>query len=144
MRYLIMVSSIAFISLAQNLSSPAGSWSAEFKGAKFVRLELRSEDGRLRGTLAISDLQVDDQGGVRSVGELPRDATPIFDVSQQGSTVTFSRKDGDDTDRFEFRLLDDARGELRVLPTDELRAELAENGIAAPAPFLLTRQTSKF
>ena len=144
MRHIILISSIAFMSLAQNGSNPAtGSWSAELKGQTFVRLELHSQAGKLTGTLAVSDFQVDDQGGVRSVGELPHDATPIFDVSQQASTVTFSRKDEGDTDRFEFRLIDSAHGELRLLPTEEFRAELSSNGIPTPKPFILTRQPSE-
>jgi len=48
-------------------------------------------------------------------------------VSQQGSTVTFSRKDEDDTDLFEFRLIDSTHGELRFLMAEDFRAELSAN-----------------
>jgi hypothetical protein len=143
MRYVFLIVSIGVISFAQNGGNTAvGSWSAELEGHSYVRLELHSAAGKLSGTLAVFDIQVDDQGGVRSVGELPHDAIPIFDVSQQGSTVTFSRKDEDDTDRFEFRLIDSTHGELRFLMAEDFRAELSANGIATPKPFLLTRQTS--
>src|SRR4051812_19424651 len=119
MRNVILASSVAFISLAQDGgNTAAGSWTAAFKGQTFVRLAINSRSGSLSGTLSVADMQVDDQGAVQSVGPLP-DATPIFDVSQKASTVTFSRKDGDDTDRFELRLLDATRGELRLLPTAE-------------------------
>lgn len=141
MRHLVLISSVAFLFVGQNgRAAVTGSWSSEFKGQTFARLELHSEAGKLSGTLALADIQVDEHGGVRSVGE-QNDALSIFDVSQQESKVSFSRKNDDDAERFEFRLLDSTHGELRFLATDELRAEVAASGIPLPKPFLLTRQT---
>jgi len=66
--------------------------------------------------------------------------TPIFDVTEQPSLVTFSRKDGSDTDRFELHVLGAGRAELRFLLSDEDRQELAADGIPVPKPIALTRQ----
>lgn len=141
MRHLILISSLALMSLVQTANNTAvGSWSAELKGQPFVRLELRSEEGKLTGTLAIGDIHVDAKGDVDQAGPLPSEQLPISDLSQQGSVVAFSRKDGDDTDRFEFRVVDSSSGELRFLLSDEQRADLAANGIPVPKPIPLTRQ----
>jgi len=117
-----------------------GSWTAEFHGQTFVRLELRTTGDSLTGEISIGNIQVDDQGGLREVDEAPAHATLIFDVVQKASAVTFARKDGDDTDRFEFRVLQDGRGELQLGSTEELRQELTANGIAIPKPITMTRQ----
>jgi hypothetical protein len=70
----------------------------------------------------------------------PADLKAVLDVVQQGSTVTFSRKDADGTERFEFRVVDVGRAELRFLFNDEVREELAVGGIPLPKPVALTRR----
>jgi hypothetical protein len=142
MRALILAVTIAAIpATQQDTTAIAGSWTAEFNGRTFIRLELRVVSGALTGSLSTGELQVDEQGGIRQVGEAPRSPLPIFDVTHQSATVTFSRKDVHDTDRFEFRVVDDSRGELRLILTDEVRKELAADGIPLPKPIILARQT---
>lgn len=140
MKTLLLAVALATVPAGQSDSAAlAGLWTAEFDGQIFIRLEFRSVRGSLTGTLATGDIEVDDQGRLRRVAEPRRDPTPIFDVTQRRSTVTFSRKDGHDTDRFEFRVLDDGRGELRLVPTDALRKELAAESVPIPKPIMLTR-----
>jgi hypothetical protein len=137
---LLLAAAIATIPATQS-DSAVGSWTAEFQGRTFVRLELRTAGGSLTGEISVGNIQVDDQGGLRDVGEAPATATPIFDVVQKSSSLTFARKDGDDTDRFEFRVLPDGRGELQLAPTEEFRREMAANGIPMPKPIAMTRHT---
>ena len=124
----------------QPVAPLAGTWIAQFEGRTFVRLELETVNGTLTGGMAIGPFEVDGQGALRRAEESPRDLTPIFDVTQQPSTVTFSRKDGSDTDRFELRLLEGGRAELRMLLNEADRKELAASGIPTPKPIPLTRQ----
>ena len=121
-------------------ASVAGTWTAEFDGRTFVRLELKTAGGTLAGGLSIGDIEVDDKGALRKVGEMPPKLTPIFDVLQKGSTLTFSRKDSTDIDRFQLRVLDGKRAELVFLFSEADRKELAAEGIPAPKPILLTKQ----
>ena len=142
MRALILAAAIAAIPATQrDPTAIVGTWTAEFHGRTFIRLELRILRGTLTGSISTGDLQVDEQGDIREVGEAPRNPSPIFDVAYQSATVAFSRKDGHEADRFEFRVLDDSRGELRLVLTDEVRKELAADGIPLPKPIMLTRLT---
>jgi hypothetical protein len=118
----------------------AGSWTAQFEGRTFLRLELKTVNGALTGGMAVGNIEVDGQGALRRVDESPRDLTPIFDVTRHASTVTFSRKDTTETDRFELRTLEAGRAELLILLSDADRKELAASGIPTPKPFALTRQ----
>ena len=88
----------------------------------------------------MGNVEIDSQGAVRRADESPRALTPIFDVKLRASLVTFSRKDGAGTDRFEVRLLDGGDAELRFLVDDDDLAELAADGIPAPKPIHLTKQ----
>ena len=92
--------------------------------------------------MSVGNIEVDKQGALRRVSEPARDLSPIFDVTQRASTVTFSRKDTDDgtPDRFELRLLGPGRAELQLVLSDALREELAADGISAPKPIPLTKQ----
>jgi hypothetical protein len=124
-------------------STAAGVWTAEFNGKTFIKLELHAEAATLAGTINGGDIQVDDHGDLRHVGDLRADARPIFDVRQQGSTVTFSAKDDDDTDQFELRIRNDGHAELRLILTEAFKAELAADGVPVPKPFVLTRQSRR-
>ena len=143
MKTLALLVAIATVSVAQTGGeSIAGSWTAQFEGRTFLTLELKAVDGTITGGMSVGNIEVDKQGALRRVGESPRDLSPIFDVTQRASTVTFSRKDADDStpDRFELRLLEPGRAELQLLLSDALREELAADGIAAPKPIPLTKQ----
>jgi len=139
-RTLILAAAIAAIAASQaDTVAAAGSWTAAFKGLTFVRLELRTVEGRLGGTLVMGDIEVDKNGDIRQVKAPSRDPVVLFDVVQQGARVTFAWKDGTSTDRFELRMLDGMRAELRLIPTEELRQELAADGLPLPKPIVLTR-----
>ena len=141
MKALVLVAVMLPVLTGQDTNSQAiGSWTAEFKGQTFLRLELRAERGTLGGTMTTGNIEVDERGDLRQVTAAPADPKPISDVLLEGATLTFSLKDVQDTDRFEFRVLDSGRAELRFLFTDELRKELAADGIPVPKPIVLTRR----
>jgi hypothetical protein len=120
----------------------AGTWTAQFEGRTFLRLELKTVNGTITGGMSVGNIEVDGQGTLRRVGELPRDLRPIFDAAQHASTVTFSRKDSadSDADRFELRMLEAGHAELQFLLSDADRKELSASGVPAPKPIPLTRQ----
>ena len=120
--------------------SVEGMWTARFEGQTFVRLELKTTNGTITGGMSLGKFEVDKQGALRRAVESPRDLTPIFDVTRRESTVTFSRKDGTSTDRFELQLLEAGHAELHVLLNDADRRELAASGIPAVKPIALSRQ----
>lgn len=120
----------------------AGTWTADLKGTTYVRLELEPFDGTLRGRIALGNVQFDRQGQVSKAEAPSRPATPILDVSLRITGISFSHKDGNDTDRFEMRLVDRETAELLFLPTDEDRKELAAAGIGDLKPFRLKRVAS--
>ena len=140
MKTLVLAVAIAALSAAQSGNATlAGVWTARFEGATFVRLELKVATGTVTGGLSLGNVEFNDQGAVRHAVEASRELTPINDVVQRGSIVTFSRKEGRSTDRFEFRQLDASRAELILLLSDEDRKELAAMGIPALKPFALTK-----
>ena len=141
MKTLALVVAIAAASAVQSDTAPiAGSWTAQFDSRTFVRLELKTANGTITGGISLGNVEIDSQGAVRRADESPRALTPIFDVKLRASLVTFSRKDGASTDRFEVRLLDGGDAELRFLVDDEDLEELAADGIPAPKPIHLTKQ----
>ena len=117
-----------------------GRWTAQFDGRTFVRLELKAVDGTFTGGLSLGNVEVDKQGALRRVGDAPRDLKPIFDVTEGESAVTFSRKDVQETDRFELRLLPGGQAQLKMLLSESTLKELAASGIPDPKPFVLTKQ----
>jgi hypothetical protein len=121
--------------------SVAGTWTAQFDGRTFVRVELKTEGGTIAGGMSLGDIEIDNQGALRKVGEMPAKLTPIFDVRQKGPLLTFSRKESTDIDHFEFRLLNDgARAQLLLLLTEDDLKDLAAEGIPAPKPIVLIRR----
>ena len=134
---LIMIAVVAAsLTLPANQAASrfVGTWVAELDQTRYVRLELaQANNGVLGGALALGNIEVDGQGEVRAATAAPADLTPIFDVALRGSTLSFARKDGDDTDRFEVVLASD-HAELRLIPSDADKAELAAAGIPVPKP----------
>jgi hypothetical protein len=116
-----------------------GSWSAEYSGTTFVRLELDAARSALGGRISLGDIQVDAQGDVIKARTAPSSFTTLFHVALRGSILSFSRKDGKDTDHFEMRLTGDNSAELRFLPSAADLKELAANGIPAPKPIRLIK-----
>ena len=141
MKTLAMLVAIAAVSAVQSDTAPiAGSWIAQFDSRTFVRLELKTANGTITGGISLGNFEVDSQGAVRRADECPRALTAIFDVKLRASLMTFSRKDGASTDRFEVRLLDGGDAELRFLLDDEDLEEFAADGIPTPKPIHLKKQ----
>jgi hypothetical protein len=141
MTTLILVGAIAALTAGQSTGgSITGAWIAQLEGRTFLRLELKTVNGMITGGISVGDFEVDAQGAVRRADEAPRVLTSIFDASLRASTLTFSRKDGASTDRFEVRLLDDGGAELRFLFDDEDLRELAASSIPTPKPIHLSKQ----
>ena len=141
MKTLALVVAIAAVSSVQSDStSIAGSWTARFDGRTFVTLELKTTNGTITGGISMGNFEVDSQGAVRRADESPRALTAIFDVKLRASLLTFSRKDGDSTNRFEVRLLDGGDAELRFLFDDEELEEFVADGIPTPKPIHLTKR----
>jgi hypothetical protein len=139
MRTAILVAVVA-TAFGQPGSQPyAGVWTAEHAGNAYVRLELHVTDGILGGRLSLADIHVDAEGNLSVVLSAVHEPMPIFDITVRDQMLVFSRKDGDDTDHFEMRLTGGGLAELRFVPSDADRRELAENGTAVPKPFRLTR-----
>jgi hypothetical protein len=142
MKYLVLAAVFGVAPIVQT-NTAAGVWTAEFNGKTFVKVELHVEGAALAGRISESDVHLDDNGDLRSVGDLPADAQRIFNVKQDGAIVTFSARDEDDTDNFEFRVRDDGRAELRLFLTEKFRAQLAASGIPQTwisKAIVLTRQ----
>jgi hypothetical protein len=128
------------LSLAAQSNAPfAGTWTADHQGKPLVRLELQTKEGAVSGWIQLADIHVDAQGNVDTVTSGLSERAPIADVVVRGLTIAFARHDGDDVDPFELTVTDDGRAELRFVPPEALRAELAADGVAVPKPFRLTR-----
>ena len=134
----LLAAVLVALSLGQSLESYRGTWIAEFDGTPFVRLELDVTGGAIGGRIALGDMEVDADGRVKAAKEATNRPTPIFDVVVRDSILSFSRKDGNDTDRFEMHL-NAGEAELRFILDDETLKELTDNGIAAPKPVRLKR-----
>ena len=115
-----------------------GTWTMNFEGQTFARLELQIAAGALSGRISLGAMHVTDQGQIDHVIKPAIDFTPLFDVSFRDGVLAFARKDGDDTDRFELRVNGDT-AQLTFLVTDEFRQELKDDGLPVPKPITLTR-----
>jgi hypothetical protein len=141
MKTLILLGAIAALSAGQSGDRPiTGSWTAQFQSRTFVRLELKTVNGMITGGISLGNFEVDGQGLVRRADEAPPVLTPILDVKRRASILTFSRRDGASTDRFEVRLLDDGGTELQFLLDHEDLSDLAASGTPTPKPIHLTKQ----
>ena len=116
----------------------AGTWIAAFEGTVFVRLELDVTGGALGGRIGIGNMEVDADGRVKAAKEPTGRPMPIFDVVARDSAVSFSTKDGNDTDRFEMHL-NGGEAELRFIIDEATLKELNDEGIALPKPVRLKR-----
>jgi hypothetical protein len=116
-----------------------GTWTADFQDRPLVRLELHAADSALTGRIQLADIHVDSTGAVDRVDSALSAPAPLFDVIVRDRTLSFTRHDDDDVDPFQLVLLADGRAELRFLPTDAIREELARAGIPVPRPLTLFR-----
>jgi|SRR6187200_968956 hypothetical protein len=136
--HILLLIALALVASGQPGAQFAGTWTAEHSGATFVRLELRADNGLPAGELALGNVQVDAKGVVSKADPAPSPGVSIFDVVVKGLSMSFARKDGDDTDRFEVIRIGDEL-ELRFIVTEEFRKELAAEGIADLKPVRLHR-----
>ncbi len=126
--------------VSQATSPFVGAWAADFKGTAYVRLNIQVVDGRLVGTINTpGDLKVDPNGDVESVTAASATSSPLLDLHLADSVLSFSRRDGDDRDRFELRVTGDRTAELTLILDEDSRRELASDGIPAPKPFRLRK-----
>ena len=141
MTALCLALAIPVLLLGQSPSGPiAGSWTATFEGRTFIRLELKTVSGAITGGIRLgSNLEIDRQGMVKRADAAPLDLKPIFGATRKGATVTFFFKDGNDTDQFELRVLENGDADLHVLLNDEDRKALAAEGVPLPKPIRLTK-----
>jgi len=119
----------------------AGRWAADHDGRPVVRLDLRMTAGKLGGSIQLADIHVDARGEVETVNSGLSAASALIDITPRSGALAFSRRDGSDIDHFEMRVIDDRAAELRFVPSDADRRELANNGVPMPKPIRLTRVT---
>jgi hypothetical protein len=131
------------VTLALGLAQPsaqsfAGTWTAALKGQTYARLELREANGTLSGRISLGAMHFDKDGVVDTVQEPATNFTPIFDVTVRDGIVAFARKDGDDTDRFEIRIVD-GDVQLTFVLSAEQRETLAREGLPLLKPMRLVK-----
>jgi hypothetical protein len=126
---------------AAQTSNPsfAGTWTAEHANQTFVRLELEGAGAAIGGRMSLGDIELDKSGQVKLAKAAPPNPTPIFDVAERAGKLTFARKDGRDTDRFELKLVDGTTAELTFVLTEASRKELAAQGISEFKPLRLKK-----
>ena len=136
----ILVVMLALASVQTGRQAYVGQWTAAFEGATYVRLQLTESGGALAGQISLGNIEVNAQGEVRRAVEAPAELTPLFDIAVRDRVLAFARKDGNDIDRFELRVLQDAKtAELSFIASDEFKRELAAEGLVPPKPVKLTR-----
>jgi hypothetical protein len=116
-----------------------GTWTADLNGQLYVRLELATTNGVLGGRISLGDIHVNSDGEVEAVLKVAQSFTPIIDVALRDTTLSFARKDGDETDHFEMRIIANGAAQLIFVPTDEDRQELLRAGVPLPKPIRLKK-----
>jgi hypothetical protein len=120
-------------------TSMTGTWVADLKGTTFMRLELRTENGRLIGALGTGDIHLDKNGVVDDAKVIPATLTPLANIVVARGVMSFTRTQGDDDERFQLRVTGERTAELTFLPSDEDLEEMKEVGIPAPKPIPLRK-----
>jgi len=118
----------------------AGTWTAEYSGTTFARLDLAAKGGTVSGMISLGNIELNAKGEVKHAESAPPGAKPIFAVTVRDTTLTFSHKDEHDMDQFEMRLTGPGTAELLLKPGAEDLKELAAEGIPAPKPIPLKRK----
>jgi hypothetical protein len=128
------------VMFGQPLGPYSGDWTADFRGTTFVRIALTDKAGVPQGEMSIGkNIHVDKQGNPDIVTEAAPTLTPMLDVQRTGEVLSFACKIGDDVDRFELRLIDTNTAELTLLLPEDVRRELAADGVPLPKPFRLAK-----
>ena len=88
MTTLLLVATVTAVFRSQSgTGSIEGTWTAQYQGRAFVRLELRVENGLVAGGLSVGNFQVDAHGAITSASQPPQHLTPVFDVTRQGASL---------------------------------------------------------
>lgn len=140
MRIAVFVALIAStLGQVRDVQPFAGRWAADRNGQPVVRLDLRMNAGTLGGSIQLADIHLDARGEVETVQSGLSPASTLIDVTPRSGALAFSRRDGNDIDHFEMRVIDDRAAELLFIPSEADRRELAGNGVPMPKPIRLTR-----
>ena len=140
MSLVTLLIALAVVPIGQTgTASLVGTWTAQFEGTTFVRLELNTANGGITGAISLGDIELDQKGECVAKASPPR-LKPISGVTQRGSALQFLLKEGDEPDRFEFHLLEGGGAELHFLLNEDDLEELKESGIQAFQPIRLTKQ----
>src|SRR5437879_1940886 len=116
MRILIALAA-AVVTGAQASPQPyAGTWTADLAGQTYVRLELNVANGALGGRISLGNIHVDAEGEIDRVNSVARNFTPVDNLVLRGESVSFTRRDGDDTDHFELHVAPDGSVRLTFVP----------------------------
>lgn len=129
---------VIFTALQTPATKYDGIWIAQFEGVTWARLELRTVNGALTGGISLGNIEMNEDGTLRHVDPAPKELSPIFDVRERGTAISFARKDASDTDRFEISLASTGL-DLAFLFTEEDKREFAAEGIPLPKPVRLVR-----
>ena len=138
MKLLAAIALAAFAVVQTPATKYDGIWIAQFEGVTWARLELRTVNGALTGGISLGNIEMKEDGTLRHVEPAPKELSPIFDVRQQGASISFARKDASDTDRFEVSP-SGTDLQLAFVFTEEDKREFAAEGIPLPKPVRLVR-----
>src|SRR6266576_5080546 len=118
MRIAILATALISAFAQSGAQSFAGTWTADFAGQTYVRLELNVTNGSVGGQIALGAVHFGNRGTVEAVLQTAQNSTPtpVFDVAIRDGVLSFARKDEGDIDRFEMQLFD-GEGKLTFLLT---------------------------
>ena len=140
MKALLLLATVGVVMSGQSEAPVAGTWIAQHNGRTFIRLQLDGVPGAFKGGITLGNIEFDKTGAVGKAGDPPPVLKPIVPVAQKAGVVAFLVESSEDPDRFEFRLIDASRAELRLVLSEDQRDELAEMGIPALKPIPLRKQ----
>lgn len=138
MPLLAIIALAAFAAVQAPATKYDGTWIAQFEGVTWARLELRTVNGAVTGGISLGNIEMHKDGTLRHVEPAPKELSPIFDVRQKGDTLSFSRKDSNDADRFEVSSVGTDL-QLTFVFTEEDRREFAAEGLPLPKPVRLVK-----
>ena len=138
MPLLAIIALTAFAAVQAPATKYDGVWIAQFEGTTWARLELRTTNGAVTGGISLGNIEMKEDGTLRHVEPAPKELSPIFDVRQKGDAISFSRKDANDSDRFEVSLAGNDL-QLTFVFTEDDRREFAAEGIPLPKPVRLVK-----
>lgn len=94
----------------------AGTWEAKFKDRVICTITVRSGEP-ISGELADCNINVDENGDLKEPesGGGPDTPSPMINPKVEGDTLRFEEKDGDDSIKFEMKLVGEGQAELRIL-----------------------------